>query len=204
MGKKRSWVPFGRKNWIEKVKVEELEKEIVVLDNQIQLLSKEIARLEEKKKKLFRQGIGKSDVEKLLLAEKIKDIDAEIKMKMKEYNRLIKMRRAMSNILRLKRWEKKLKERGIWEKIKDMEPDKLIEIFSSVNIEDEMIEKNVDKINEILGASLMEVEVDSSTKEILELWEKVESAELTPEAVEEELSVKVEAKEASEEEKELL
>ena len=183
---------FGRKDWIEKVKIEELERELLRLDNQISLLGKEIEKLEKKKKDLFQQGIGKSDVEKLLLAEKIKDIDAEVKIKLREYNRMMKQRRALSNLIRLKKWEARLKEKGIWEKIKSMDPDKLMKILSDVQFVEQSFDKNIDKINEVLGREAAAVEVDEGTKEILELWEKVEKAELTPETVEEELSVKIE------------
>ena len=194
---------FGlRKSWIESVKVDELEKELMHVDNQIMLISKEIERLEKQKKELFRKGIGKSDIEKLLLAEKIKDLDAEIKMKLKEYNKLMKQRRALSNLIRLKKWESKLKEKGIWDKLKNMEPDKLMQMLTNVEFEEKMFEENIDKINQVLGAKFTQVEVDESTKEILQLWSKVEKAELTPEAVEEQLEVKLKAEEEEGEEKE--
>ena len=188
------------KDWIEKVKTEELERELLHLDNQISLLSKEIQKLEKKKKELFQQGVGKSDVEKLLLAEKIKDVDAEIKMKLREYNKMMKQRRALSNMIRLKKWEARLKETGIWEKIREMNPEKLMQILSNVQFEDQGFENSIDKINEVLGAETSQVEVDEGTKEILELWEKVEKAEMTPETVEEELSVKIEPEKEKEEE----
>ncbi len=191
---------FKRKDWLETVKPEELEKERLRIDNQIQLLSREIQRLEKAKKDLFRQGIGKSEVEKMLLAEKIKDIDAEVKMKLREYNSLMKQRRALSNLLRLKKWEARLKEKGIWEKIKSVEPERLIKALTEVEFQEDMFEKNVDKINEILGAQFARVEVDEATKEIMQMWEKVEKAELSPEAVEEELTVKLREKEEEEEE----
>ena len=188
------------KDWIEKVRTEELEKELLHLDNQISLKSKEIERLEKKKKELFQQGIGKSDVEKLLIAEKIKDIDAEVKMRLNEYNKMMKQRRALSNMIRLKKWEARLKETGIWEKIKEVDPEKLMQVLSNVQFEDKAFESNIDKINEVLGSEAAQVEVDEGTKEILELWEKVEKAEMTPESVEEELSVKIEESKEKEEE----
>ena len=187
------------KSWIETVKVEDLERELMHIDNQIMLLSKEIERLEKQKKELFRQGIGKSDIEKLLLAEKIKDLDAEIKMKLREYNRLMKQRRALSNLIGLKKWEDKLKEKGIWEKLKSIEPDKLIQVLTNVEFEERLFEENIDRINQLLGEELARVEIDESTKEILRLWEKVEKAELTPEAVEEQLRVRVRAAEEGKE-----
>jgi len=192
----------GKKDWLETVKVEELEKERLRIDNQIQVLSREIQRLERTKKELFKQGIGKSEVEKMLLAEKIKDVDAEVRMKLKEYNTLMKQRRALSNLIRLKKWEARLKEKGIWEKIKSIEPEKLIQALTEVEFQEDMFEKNVDKINEVLGAQFARVEVDETTKEIMEMWEKVEKAELSPEAVEEELTVKLKVSEEEEEEKE--
>ena len=202
-GKIRGFIRRG--DWIDRVKVEELERELIKLDNQISLASKEIQKLEKAKKELFQEGVGKSDVEKLLLAEKIKDLDAEIKMKLREYNRLMKQRRALSNLIRLKKWEARLKETGIWEKIKNVEPEKLMEALSNVQFEDQMFETNIDKINEILGREAMQIEVDEGTKEILELWEKVEKSELSPEVVEEELSVKLEPEEEKKEkEKETL
>ena len=193
---------FGRKPWIEKVKIDDLEKERLQIDNQILLLTKEIKKLEDQKKRLFREGIGKSDIEKLLIAEKIKDIDADIKMKVREYNKLMKQRRALSNLIRLKQWESRLKERGIWEKIKSIEPEKLMQVLTTVEFEEAQFDKNIDKINEILGAEFTRVEVDESTKEIMKLWEKVEKAELSPETVEEQLAVKISEKEEEEEKEE--
>ncbi len=183
------------KPWIETITVEELERELMQLDNQIMMLSKEIERIEKQKKELFQKGVGKSDVEKILLAEKIKDLDMEVKMKLKEYNRMMKQRRALSNLIRLKKWEARLKEKGIWEKIKSLDTDKLMKMLSNVEFVDKSFEDNVDKINEILGKELETMEIDTGTKEILELWEKVEKAEMTPETVEEKLSVKIEEKE---------
>jgi len=189
-----------RKPWIEKVKVEDLEKEKLKVDNHILLISKEIEKLEKEKKELFRQGIGKSDIEKLLLAEKIKELDAEVKMKIREYRRLMKQRRALSNLIRLKKWEKQLKEKGIWEKIKSIEPDKLMQMLTEVEFKEAQFEKNLDKINEILGAEYAKIEVDETTREIMQMWEKVEKAELSPEEVEEKLTVKVAEKEEEEKE----
>jgi len=189
-----------RKPWIEKVKVEDLEKEKLKVDNHILLISKEIEKLEKEKKELFRQGIGKSDIEKLLLAEKIKELDAEVKMKIREYRRLMKQRRALSNLIRLKKWEKQLKEKGIWEKIKSIEPDKLMQMLTEVEFKEAQFEKNLDKINEILGAEYAKIEVDEATREIMQMWEKVEKAELSPEEVEEKLTVKVAEKEEEEKE----
>ena len=189
-----------RKPWIEKVKVEDLEKEKLKVDNHILLISKEIEKLEKEKKELFRQGIGKSDIEKLLLAEKIKELDAEVRMKIREYRRLMKQRRALSNLIRLKKWEKQLKEKGIWEKIKSIEPDKLMQMLTEVEFKEAQFEKNLDKINEILGAEYAKIEVDEATREIMQMWEKVEKAELSPEEVEEKLTVKVAEKEEEEKE----
>ncbi|OYT53049.1 MAG: hypothetical protein B6U76_09030 [Desulfurococcales archaeon ex4484_217_2] len=189
-----------RKPWIEKVKVENLEKEKLKVDNHILLISKEIEKLEREKKELFRQGIGKSDIEKLLLAEKIKELDAEVRMKIREYRRLMKQRRALSNLIRLKKWEKQLKEKGIWEKIKSIEPDKLMQMLTEVEFKEAQFEKNLDKINEILGAEYAKIEVDEATREIMQMWEKVEKAELSPEEVEEKLTVKVAEKEEEEKE----
>ncbi len=187
------------KSWIEKVKVEELERERINLDNQILMLSKEIAKLEEEKKKLFQKGVGKSMTEKMLLAEKIKDIDLEIKAKLRDYNRLMKQRRALSNLIRLKKWERRLKERGIWERIRSLEPDKLISMLSQIEFSEEQFDRNIDKINEILGERAAELEIDESTREIMQLWEKVEKAELAPEQAVEELKTTVEVGEEEEE-----
>ncbi len=191
---------LGGKSWLETVRPEELEKELLRVDNQIEALGREIQRLEAKKKELFQEGIGKSNIEKMLLAEKIKDLDAEVKMKLKEYNRLMKQRRALSNLLRLKKWEERLKEKGVWEKIKSIDPEKLMAILSEAQWEDRSFEENLDRINIMLTREFGSVEVDESTREILELWEKVENSELEPEKVEEKLSVRIGEKEGKEKE----
>jgi len=191
---------LGGRSWLETVRPEELEKELLRVDNQIEALGREIQRLEAKKKELFQEGIGKSNIEKMLLAEKIKDLDAEVKMKLKEYNRLMKQRRALSNLLRLKKWEDRLKEKGVWEKIKSIDPEKLMAILSEAQWEDRSFEENLDRINIMLTREFGSVEVDESTREILELWDKVENSELEPEKVEEKLSVRIGEKEEKKEE----
>ena len=185
---------FSR-NWIEKVGVEELEREKMHIDNQIAVITREVRRLEDEKKKLFREGVGKSDIEKLIIAEKIKDLDSEVKMKLIEYSKLMKQRRALSNLIRLKKWEEKLKEEGVWDRIKSLEPEKLIQALSSVEFEESNLERNVEKMNEILELESREIAYDEASKEIIELWSKVERAELTPEDVEEKLSVKLKSEE---------
>ncbi len=180
-----------RGNWIEKVSVEELEREKMHIDNQITVITREVKKLEDEKKKLFREGLGKSDVEKLIIAEKIKDLDLEVKMKLREYNKLMKQRRALSNLIRLKKWEEKLREEGVWDKIKSLEPEKLIQALSSVEFEESSLERNVEKMNEILEVESRDLVLDEASREIIELWSKVEKAELTPEDVEEKLEVKL-------------
>ena len=198
------WNPFRRRSWIETVSKEELEREKVRVESQAQVLMREIQRLEEEKRKLFRQGVGKSTIEKLLLAERIKDVDAEIKVKLREYNRLIKQRRALANLIRLKEMEDRLREKGIWDKLARTEPDKLIQALSEVRFEELQLEKNLDKINEILGEAVEPVEVAGETKEILQLWEKVEQGELAPEEIERRLESKIKVEEEEEKpEKEL-
>jgi len=134
------------KNWIEKTKVEDLEKERLRIDNQIQLISREIEKLEKEKKELFKNGVGKTEIEKMLLAEKIKDRDSEIKMKIRDYNKLMNLRRSLGNLIMLKNWEYKLKEKGIWDKIKSMNPEELIKILSGIQFMESEFEKNIDKI----------------------------------------------------------
>jgi len=186
------------RDWLETVEREELEKERLKVENQILLLSREIEKLEKEKKELFKQGIGKSEIEKMLIAEKIKDKDSDIRARIKDYNRLMKQRRVLSNLIRLKEWEQKLKEKGIWDKIKNIDPNILIEWLSKVTFEEESFEKNLDKINEILEERYAHVEIDETTKDIMELWEKVEKAELSPEIAEKRLTTKVVEKEKEE------
>lgn len=192
-------VNIFKRPWIETVKLRDLERERIKIDNEIQVISKEIERLEAEKKSLFRQGVGKSDIEKILLAEKIKDLDDDIKMKLRDYQRLIKQRRAVSNLIRLKKWEARLRERGVWEKIKNLSQQELLSRLSEVEITDRHFEENVDKINEVFATRAV-VKLDSETQEIMRLWEKVEKEELTTEAVEERLAVKLEPGEREKEE----
>jgi len=184
------WNPFRRRSWIESVSREDLEREMLVVENRAQLVAREIQRLEEEKKRLFRQGIGKSTVEKMLLAEKIKDIDMEVKVKMREYSRLMRQRRALSNLARLKEWESRLRERGIWEKIARTEPERLIQLLSQLEFDESQLDRNIEKINEVLGKTMEPLEVDSSTREIMRLWEKVEKGEFEAEEVERQLESK--------------
>jgi len=164
----------GGKDWIEKTSLEELEKEKIRVETRAGMVAREIERLEAEKRRLFEYGKGKPESEKLMLAEKIKDLETEIAAKQEEYQRLLRQRQALSNLARLKKWEDKLKKKGIWEKIKKTDPEKLIDVLADIKFEEARFDEAIDAINAALGPKAGGFAADSRTREILKKWEDEE------------------------------
>ncbi|MEB3852129.1 MAG: hypothetical protein LRS49_06095 [Desulfurococcales archaeon] len=164
----------GGKDWIERVSIEELEKEMIKVETRANMVAREIERLQAERERLFEYGKGKPEAEKLMLAEKIKDIDAEIAAKQEEYQRLLRQRQALSNLARLKRWEAQLKQKGIWERLKSVDPEKLIDMLADMKFDAREFDKAIDAINAALGPQAGGFAADSKTKEILKKWKEAE------------------------------
>ena len=160
----------GGKDWIEKTSIEELQKERIRVETRANKILREIEMLEADKERLYDYGKGKTEAEQLMLAEKIKDIEAEIAAKQEEFQRLLRQRQALANLIRLKKWEAQLKKKGVWDKLKKLDPEKLIDMLADMKLEVENFDEAIRTINAAIGSPIGGYAADSKTKEIMEKW----------------------------------
>ncbi len=156
------------KDWIDKVKVEELEKERIRVETRANMVMRQIQRLEAEKERLYEYGKKLSEPEQVMVAEKIKNLEDEIAVKQQEYSDLLRQRQALINLIKLKTWEAQLKKKGIWDKIKNVDPEKLIDKLADMKFEKESFDKNIETIVAAIGPEAGGYAVDTRTKRIME------------------------------------
>jgi hypothetical protein len=157
---------LGRKG-IDKVSMDELENEKIRLGVEEKRVVSKIENLENDKAKLFREGTTEpSKRRKTILARKIKEKDEEVKDQDREHRKISKKLRAVERFVRVKKKEKKLKEKGLWQVIADMSPDELEDFLVG---EETKSMKEEGRLNEVLGI----LEEEAGTYEVLDEEEDI-------------------------------
>ena len=93
----------NRKNWLEKLEIRDLENEKRLLDLQAAKIAKEVNSLKEKLKILNEELDKKSDLERELLAQKIKENRMLIKIETQYFEQVLRMSRALFNLYDLRK-----------------------------------------------------------------------------------------------------
>ena len=183
-----------RGNPIEKMKIDDLREEEIRLKNQIERIRKDIHHLEKEKKKKFQEGIGGDLIKKKMLAQEIKQIDMEGKLKMRTFTILHKQYTLLSNLLVIKKYEKQLKNTPIWEKMMKVKPEQLESTLIKVNLHGKTFDELLDDLNRVFEMEVAEYEEkeDEVERKIMDLWKEVESGAKTMEEVEKELKTEEE------------
>ena len=187
---------FGKKKVLDTIDMSEIQMEYIQLDNRAKRIMKEIDSLEEKKKKLFKEGVGANLIQKKMLAQKIKTVEMEITQKYNEFNRIQKQQQVVSNLRMIKSREKELKKQGIWSKLQNLNGEELEEFLASVQLQEAKGEDVVEKVNMILSDTLApeELSMDEDTKGLMDMWSEVEQGNIEMNDAEEELSFEAELK----------
>lgn len=189
-----------RRNTIDKLKLAELREEEMRLKNQVERLRKDIMRLEKEKKKKFQEGVGADLIKKKMLAQEIKQLDMEAKMKLKTFLTLHKQYMFISNLVTLKRFERQLRKTPLWEKITSISPEQFESALIRVSLSGKAFEDVLDDLNRVfeMGMPAPEEFEDESEKELFEAWSSVEAGTLDLETAEKIVSVERELEERSE------
>jgi hypothetical protein len=117
---------FGKKNPIERMDVDELREMEIRLNHRIDSLNSEVKPLDLRISALFEQAKAtKSKNEEINLARRIKTISQKKEMKLAALAQMEKELRAVSNLLILKEHERDLKTAGVWDRIKNINPEDL-------------------------------------------------------------------------------
>jgi len=193
---------LSRKNTIEKLSLRELQGEEIRLRNRLERLKKDINQIEKKKKQLFQQGIGADKLKKKMLAQEIKRLDREEKIKLQNFTRIQNMYTLVNNLIIVKKYEKELRTAGIWNKLRNVEPEQLEQALIKVNLTGKEFDDMVSDLNRVFEMEVAEFEEteDETEKELMKAWSQVESGEASAEEVAEKLTRIEEGKENEEEE----
>ena len=188
-----------RKNPIEKLSLRELQEEEIRLRNRLERAKKEINNIERKKKQLFQEGVGADMLKKKMLAQEIKSLDLEEKLKLKDFTTAQRQYTLVKNLIIVKRYEKELRKVGIWEKLTKVEPEQLESVLVKVNLDVKEFDEMVNNLNRVFEMEIAEFEAteDQTERELMEAWAKVEAGEADAEealekAKEKELSKELE------------
>jgi hypothetical protein len=180
-----------KKNPVDKMKLSELREEEMRLRNQAERLRKDINRLEKEKKGKFEEGIGTDLIKKKMLAQEIKQLDMEAKLKLKNFMTLHKQYMLVSNLVVIKKYEQELKKTKLWEKLTKVSPDQLETALIKVNLSGKEFEEVMDNLNRVFEMEIAEFEADEDEveRQLLEAWSSVEAGTMDVENVEKMLSV---------------
>jgi len=189
-----------RKNPIEKLSLRELQEEEIRLRNRLERAKKEINNIERKKKQLFQEGVGADVLKKKMLAQEIKSLDLEEKLKLKDFTTAQRQYTLVKNLVIVKRYEKELRKVGIWEKLTKVEPEQLESVLVKVNLDGKEFDEMVNNLNRVFEMEIAEFEAteDQTERELMEAWAKVEAGEADTEEVLEKVKEKELSKELEE------
>ncbi|WP_297489908.1 chromosome assembly protein [Thermococcus sp.] len=191
---------FGRKNTIEKLSLRELQAEEIRLKNRLERLKKDINQIEKKKKQLFQEGIGADKLKKKMLAQEIKGLDMEQKLKLKDFTTAQKQYTLIKNMIIVKKYEKELRKVGVWEKLANVEPEQLEQALIKVNLDGKEFDEMVGSLNRVFEMEVAEFEEteDQTERELMKAWSQVEAGEADVEEVAEKVASRVEKEEEEE------
>lgn len=170
---------FGRRNAIDKLSLRELQAEEIRLKNRLERLKKDINTIEKKKKQLFQEGIGADRLKKKMLAQEIKGLDMEQKLKLKDFTTAQRQYTLVKNLIIVKKYEKELRKVGIWSKLSNVEPEQLEAALIKVNLDGKEFDDMVSSLNRVFEMEIAEFEAaeDETEKELMRAWSQVEAGE---------------------------
>ena len=139
-------------------------------------MKKEVKALDKKKKQLFKEGIGADNLTKKILAQEIKSVEMEMKLKYKSFQTYQKQFNFVNNLLIVKKYEKELKNIGMWNKINNIQPEVLETKLSDIILDGKEFDNTVEGLNKVFEMRIDEFdeEVDSTEKKLLDAWGQVE------------------------------
>lgn len=186
-----------KKNPLEKLSLRELQEEEMRLRNRLERLKKDVDDIEKKKKKLFEDGVGADFLKKKMLAQEIKSLDLEQKLKMRDFMTAQKQHTFIKNLIIVKKYQRELETQGIWKKLTSMDPEDLEKVLIGVSLDGKAFDRILDDLNRVFEMRMVEDSFpeDPAEKELMEAWAKIESGEGSSEELYEEVKEKFEEKE---------
>ncbi|MBI4331506.1 MAG: chromosome assembly protein [Chloroflexi bacterium] len=172
---------------IESVKLRELQAEEIRLTNLADRMRKGVDEVEKKSKKAFQEGVGADPLKKKLLLLDIKGYDTELKLKVKSYTTVSGELAFVKNMITLKKFEKELKQAGIWKKLTAMPRERVESWLIKLNLDQTSFEDVVNNLNSVFDMEVVKLEsaeADEREKSVLDAWSQVESGSMRTEEAE--------------------
>ena len=190
-----------RKNPVDKIQIGELREEEMKLKSRINRLRKEIEKIEKDKKRKFQEGVGADLIKKKMLAQELKQLDMEAKLKVKNFMILHKQYMFVSNLVIIKKYEKDLRKTEVWSKIQSITPENFERSLIRVNLAGKGFENIIDDLNQIFFMDVAESDsdMDDTERQLIDAWSSVESGSIDVEEAENILSVEKSLESALEE-----
>ncbi|AKB24121.1 hypothetical protein MSMTP_0652 [Methanosarcina sp. MTP4] len=180
-----------KKNPVDKLNTRDLQEEEIRLKNRMERIRKDINKIEKDKKQKFQEGVGADMMKKKMLAQEIKQLDTEARLKLKNFTTINKQYMFVSNLTVVKKYEQDLKKNKIWDKIGEIGSEN----FESALINTSLVGKDFDEVlndlNRVFEMDITEFEAgeDEAESQLLDAWSSVETGAMDVDEVEQTISL---------------
>ena len=173
---------FGAKNPVDSMNPKDLRIMEIQLSRRIDEVAAEAKRVDGEIALLLERARSPlSKNEEISLARRIKTLSQKKDMKLAAHAQLDKELRAVSNILILKEHEADLKSAGVWNHIKDLEPDTLEDWLIKKNLEGQDRSDLITTVTQMTSSAMsVGVEDDEDLDDILGVIRAVKDGSLDP------------------------
>jgi hypothetical protein len=180
---------FGKKKGLDDLKMDELNRERIRLEQEERKMLAEIQKLESDKRKLFEDGTRKtSELEQRVLARSIQELDHKARERERNLQAISKQKRIIGGLIEVKERMRVMSESGISAVLKNIDMGDLLTYVDKASVDGEF---HMDKFNEMLRTLGQadnirpEITEDQDVLDIVKEMQLARAAADQPEAVEE-------------------
>ena len=172
--------PFKKNTGIDSLKLSELQEEELRLKSRINRIRKEVDAIEKQKMQLFNEGVGADLIKKKMIAQELKQLDMNGKLKLKNFVTLHKQYMFVSNLIIIKKYQRDLQTTPIWNKIQSVAPEAFESALIKVNLSGKGFENVLDDLNRVFALDVADsdTDLDEAEKQMFDIWNSVESGTL--------------------------
>lgn len=180
-----------KKNPVDKLNPRDLQEEEIRLKNRMERLRKDINKIEKDKKQKFQDGVGADMMKKKMLAQEIKQLDTEARLKLKNFTTINKQYMFVSNLIVVKKYEQDLKKNKIWDKIGNIGSENFENALIKTSLSGKEFEEVLNDLNRVFEMDITDFEAgeDEAETQLLDAWSSVESGAMDVDEVEQTLSL---------------
>lgn len=126
-----------------------------------------------------------------MLAQEIKQLDTEARLKLKNFSTINKQHMFVSNLIVVKKYEQDLKKNKIWDKIGNIGSENFESALIKTNLSGKEFEEVLNDLNRVFEMDITEFEAgeDEAENQLLDAWSSVESGAIDVDEVEQTLSL---------------